>query len=123
MPVVDEQALGEVVSQFCGPRCAVILFRFADCIGQLPTGRLVTEQDIDEGMSAFLTGQTSPDDGDDVGLCEDRLEGDGPDAVDDDNRGRVGPRDSLDQGVPIVPGVEVVAVAGVVFDCNVPATC
>lgn len=122
VPVVDEQALGEVVGQLGGPRCAIILFGFANCIGQFSTGRLVTEQNIDEGMSAFLTGQTSPHDADDVRLREDRLESDGPDTVNDDNRRRVGPGDSLDQGISIVPGVEMVAVTGVVFDCNVSAT-
>lgn len=96
MPVVDEQALREVISQLCGPRCTVVFFRFANCIGQLPTGRGVTKQDIYEAVSAFLARQTSPDDADDVGLCEDRLEGDRTDAVDDDNRGRICSSDSLD---------------------------
>jgi hypothetical protein len=71
-------------------------------------------------MSAFLARQTGPDDCHDVGLCEDRLQCHGANAVQDDDGRGVRAGDSLYERISIVPGIEIVAVTFMAFDCYVP---
>lgn len=47
----------------------------------------VAVQNVDECITALLTWEASPDDGDNVGLCQDALKDDRTDAVDDNDRG------------------------------------
>ena len=113
--IINEKALRIAIIAIydCGP---VIGRLFRDCVGQFAGGGGAAVEDVDEGVAGFLAGETGPYDGNDVGGGEDGLEEEGADGVDYDDGFFVGGGDGGDEGVAVVPGVEVDTVAGVAFD-------
>lgn len=116
--VVDVEAFGEVV--VAGDDAgAVIAGGFGDGVGELSGGGGRAVEDVDQAVSALLAGDAGPNNGDDVGEGEDGFHDHRTDAVDDDNGLLVHGCDGADESVARMPGVEIIAVAGVAFDCDV----
>ena len=66
-----------------------------------------------------LTWKTGPDDSHDVRVLDVGFQDQGSNAVDDDNSFLVHGCDGFDEVVAVVPGVEVLSVAGVALDGDV----
>ena len=90
-----------------------------DGVREFSAGGFRAVEDVDEAVAGFLAGDADPDDGGDVGFGEDGLEDEGSDGVDDDDGVGVVGGDGRHEGVAVVPGIEIVAVAGVAFDGDV----
>lgn len=71
----------------------------------------VTEEDLGEGASGFLTWEMGNEDGLDVGKVGPFLHVDGTNSVDDDNGVWAGVGNALDQVITVVPEVNVVTVS------------
>lgn len=76
-------------------------------------------EDVDDGAAALLAGETSPEDGRDVGVVVPVSDEDGATRVYDDNGLVADAGDVLDQGVARAPEGEVVAIALVAVDADV----
>ncbi|GKT85992.1 LOW QUALITY PROTEIN: hypothetical protein Ct61P_03842 [Colletotrichum tofieldiae] len=118
--VVDEDALGKVVLASPGYGGAVVGGALANGVRQLSVGVRRAPEHVDERVAGLLRPQPGPHHGLDARLREDRLEDDGPRAVDHDDDVLVRRGHGAHELVAVVPRVQGVAVANVAVDGDVP---
>ena len=119
MTVVDVQALLEVVDavdRVVDEADAVVGLALGNGVGQLAARRGRAVQDVDQRVARLLAGKPGPDDRPDARVRENGFEDDRADAMHHDHDVGIDRRDSGDELVPVVPRIQVVAIALVAFD-------
>ena len=126
MPIVEIESLSEILLRnLCVGSIhdtggwAIVLEATTNCVGELPAGVGVTVEDVDEGVSRFLTGEVRPDDGADVAVVDPLLHDNGTNRVYDYNGVAASLGSSKDEVVAPFLGIEVVSVADVVVPGDV----
>lgn len=115
MSIINIQPLRKIIIPILNTR-PIISLLLRNRERQLPVGARTPIQDIHKAISRFLSGNTCPNNSNDIRQRKDRFENQRSHAMDHDDGGLARVGDGRHEPVAVVPGIEIQPVASGAFD-------